>query len=214
MKKGRMELVFILDRSGSMGGLESDTIGGFNSMLEKQRNGEGEVIVTTVLFDHEVELLHDRLPIAGVAPMTEKQYFVRGCTALLDAVGYAIHKIGTAQKNTVEAERAESVLFVITTDGMENASRHCSADDIRKKIERQKERYGWEFLFLGANMDAVSEAKKIGISEDRAVRYKCDSAGVQLHNAVVADAILSVRQCRPLGAEWKAEIEADYARRG
>lgn len=214
MKKGRMELVFILDRSGSMAGLEADTIGGFNEILLQQRQGEGEVIVTTVLFDNDYELLHDRLPVAGVAPMTKEQYWVRGSTALLDAVGKTIHKIGSVQKNTLDAERAEKVMVVITTDGFENASREYTAAQVRRMIERQKERYGWEFLFLGANMDAVTAAKNIGIDADRAVRFVNDSEGVQLNSRVVSKAICSVRECRPLCADWKEEIEQDYRCRG
>lgn len=214
MKKGKMELVFLLDRSGSMAGLESDTIGGFNGMLEKQRKGQGEVTVTTVLFDDAYELLHDRLPIAGVAPLSEENYYVRGSTALYDAIGKTIHKIGSVQKNTTDAERAEKVLFVITTDGMENASREYTAAHVRSMIERQKERYGWEFLFLGANIDAVSAAASIGIERDRAVRYCCDSEGLRLNAKAVSAAITELRENRPLAASWKADIEEDYSCRG
>ena len=168
MKKNLTELVFILDRSGSMGGLEQDTIGGFNAMLTRQKEQEGEANVTTILFDHEVQLLHDRFPLKAVTPLTEKDYYVRGCTALLDAIGYGVEKIVNIQRHLPEDERAEKVIFVITTDGLENASKRCSYEKIRRMIEREKERYGWEFLFLGANMDAVQEAARFGI---RAVPY-------------------------------------------
>ena len=155
MKKGLTELVFILDRSGSMSGLESDTIGGYNSLLEKQKKEDGECVISTVLFDDKYELLHDRINLKGIVPITEREYFVRGSTALLDAVGRTIDKIGNAQKHTAEEERAEKVMFVITTDGMENSSREYGYDKVRQMIERQKDKYGWEFIFLGANIDAV-----------------------------------------------------------
>lgn len=158
MKKNLTELVFILDRSGSMGGLEQDTIGGFNAMLTRQKEQEGEANVTTILFDHEVQLLHDRFPLKAVAPLTEKDYYVRGCTALLDAIGYGMEKMVNIQRHLPEDERAEKVIFVITTDGLENASKRFGYEKIRRMIEREKEQYGWEFLFLGANMDAVKEA--------------------------------------------------------
>lgn len=168
MKKNLTELVFILDRSGSMGGLEQDTIGGFNAMLTRQKEQEGEANVTTILFDHEVQLLHDRFPLKAVAPLTEKDYYVRGCTALLDAIGYGMEKMVNIQRHLPENERAEKVIFVITTDGLENASKRFGYEKIRRMIEREKEQYGWEFLFLGANMDAVKEAARFGIGADRA----------------------------------------------
>lgn len=177
MKKGLTELVFIIDRSGSMGGLESDTIGGFNAMLKEQQAVEGDAVVTTVLFDDKYELLHDRIDIRAVAPLTDKDYTVRGSTALLDALGRTIHKIRVAQKHTAENYRAEKVLFVIITDGQENASREYSADRVKTRIERQKEKYGWEFIFFGANMDAVMEAGKLGIAADRAQNYCADAIG-------------------------------------
>ncbi len=210
MKKGLTELVFILDRSGSMSGLESDTIGGYNSMLRKQKNEPGEAVVTTVLFDDRYELLHDRINLKGIAPMTSREYFVRGSTALLDAVGRTISKIGNAQKHTADAERAEKVLFVITTDGMENASREYSTDKVRRMIERQKERYGWEFIFLGANIDAVKTAASFGIHEDRAVNYNADSPGTQLNYEVIGAAVSCLRASQPISSDWKRRIEDDY----
>ena len=180
MKKGLTEMVFIIDRSGSMGGLEKDTIGGFNSMLKEQQGVEGEAVVTTVLFDNRYELLHDRIDIRAVSPLTEKNYTVGGNTALLDALGRTIHKIRAVQKHTAENYRAEKVLFVIITDGQENASREYSAERIKRRIERQKERYGWEFVFFGANMDAVMEAGKLGISADRAQNYCADAVGTSV----------------------------------
>ena len=177
MKKNLTELVFILDRSGSMGGLEQDTIGGFNAMLTRQKEQEGEANVTTILFDHEVQLLHDRFPLKAVAPLTEKDYYVRGCTALLDAIGYGVEKMVNIQRHLPESERAEKVIFVITTDGLENASKRFGYEKIRRMIEREKEQYGWEFLFLGANMDAVKEAARFGIGADRAVRFENDAQG-------------------------------------
>ena len=180
MKKGLTELVFIIDRSGSMGGLESDTIGGFNAMLKEQQSVDGDAVVTTVLFDDKYELLHDRIEIRAVAPLTDKDYTVRGTTALLDALGRTIHKIREVQKHTAENYRAEKVLFVIITDGQENASREYSAERIKRRIERQKEKYGWEFIFFGANMDAVMEAGKLGISADRAQNYCADAVGTSV----------------------------------
>ena len=182
MKKNLTELVFILDRSGSMGGLEPDTIGGFNAMLTRQKEQEGEANVTTILFDHEVQLLHDRFPLHAVAPLTEKDYYVRGCTALLDAIGYGVEKMVNIQRHLPEDERAEKVIFVITTDGLENASKRFSYEKIRRLIEREKERYGWEFLFLGANMDAVQEAAPLRHRgrPGGAVRERCAGRGGQL----------------------------------
>ena len=165
------ELVFILDRSGSMAGLEKDTIGGFNSLIEKQRKEPGTAAVSTVLFDNESEVIHDRLPLENIPPMTDKEYYVRGCTALLDAVGGAIHHIGNVHKYAREEDRPEKTLFVITTDGMENASRKYSYRKLKDMIRRQEEEYGWEFLFLGANIDAAKEAARFGIREDRAANY-------------------------------------------
>lgn len=205
------ELVFILDRSGSMSGLEKDTIGGFNSMLEKQRKEPGDAVVSTVLFDNETKVIHDRVAIADVPNLTENDYFVRGCTALLDAVGGAIHHIGNVHKYARKEDVPEKTLFIITTDGMENASRFYTYDKVHRMIERQKERYGWEFLFLGANIDAVAEARKFGIDESMAANYHCDEFGTALNYEVISDAITSVRTCEtPLSADWKKKIDADY----
>ena len=214
MKKNLTELVFILDRSGSMGGLEPDTIGGFNAMLTRQKEQEGEANVTTILFDHEVQLLHDRFPLKAVAPLTEKDYYVRGCTALLDAVGGAIHHIGNIHKYARREDVPEKTLFVITTDGYENASRRYSYETVRRMIERQKEKYGWEFLFLGANIDAAKEAARFGISADRAVSYKCDEAGTALNYEVISEAVCCVRAASPLSADWKRRIDEDVEKRG
>lgn len=213
MKKNLTELVFILDRSGSMAGLEKDTIGGFNSMIERQRATEGEVIISTVLFDNTCEVIHDRVDIRKIEPMTEKQYFVRGCTALLDAVGGAIHHIGNVHKYARDEDRPEHTMFVITTDGMENASHHYGSDRVKQMIERQKSKYEWEFLFLGANIDAVETAGNFGIDADRAVNYHSDSEGTALNYEVLSEAICSVRCSKPLGREWKKRIDEDYQRR-
>ena len=207
------ELVFILDRSGSMSGLERDTIGGFNSMIEKQKKEAGEAVVSTVLFDNESVVIHDRLPLGKVPRMTEKEYFTRGCTALLDAVGGAIHHIGNVHKYARKEDVPEKTMFIITTDGYENASRRYGYDKVRKMIERQK-KYGWEFLFLGANIDAAAEAKRFGISADHAVNYKCDEKGTALNYEVISEAACSVRACRPLSADWKKRIDEDVQKRG
>ena len=208
------ELVFILDRSGSMSGLESDTIGGFNSVIEKQKKEEGAAVVSTVLFDNESAVIHDRLPLENVPRMTEREYYTRGCTALLDAVGSAIHHIGNVHKYARKEDVPEKTLFIITTDGYENASKRYDYEKVRKMIERQKEKYGWEFLFLGANIDAAAEAKRFGISADRAVTYKCDEDGTALNYEVISDAVCSVRACKPLAADWKKRIDEDVRKRG
>ena len=208
------ELVFILDRSGSMAGLEGDTIGGFNAMLARQRAEEGEALVSTVLFDNERQVIHDRLPLDKVPPLTGKEYFVRGSTALLDAVGCAIHHIGMVHKYARPEDRPERTLFVITTDGMENSSRRYTYDRVKEMIGRQRERYGWEFLFLGANMDAGAEAGRFGIRPDRAVTYNCDREGVALNYRAVGEAVSAVRSGRDIGDSWKASIEEDRRRRG
>ena len=209
------ELVLILDRSGSMSGLEKDTIGGFNSMLEKQRKEPGDAVVSTVLFDNETEVIHDRVAIADVPNLTDKKYFVRGCTALLDAVGGAIHHIGNVHKYARKEDVPEKTLFIITTDGMANASHRYTYDKVRHMIERQKERCGWEFLFLGANIDAAAEASRFGIDESMAANYHCDEAGTALNYEVISEAITSVRACAaPLSADWKKKIDADYKKRG
>ena len=214
MNSNLTELVFILDRSGSMAGLESDTIGGFNSMVEKQKREEGEAYLSAVLFSNNSTVLYDRVNIKKVEPMTERQYFVGGCTALLDAIGDAVHHIGNVHKYARREDRPAKTLFVITTDGMENASRRYTYDEVRRMIERQRDRYGWEFLFLGANMDAVSTARHFGIREDRAVRYHCDAKGTALNYEVLSETIDCVRAGRPLAANWKEAIERDYDTRG
>jgi len=213
MKKNLTELVFILDRSGSMAGLEADTIGGFNAMIRKQKAQPGEALVSTVLFDNVSDVIHDRVSLDEIAPMTEREYFVRGCTALLDAVGGAIHHIGNVHKYARDEDRPEKTLFVITTDGMENASRRYSSDRVKQMIQRQKDKYGWEFLFLGANIDAVETAGRFGIDADRAVNYHCDSAGTQLNYEVISEAICSVRCNQPLSRKWKQRIDEDYKSR-
>ena len=214
MKKGLTERGFILDRSGSMGGLESDTIGGFNAMLRKQKAVEGDALVTTVLFSDEYRLLHDRIAIRGVAEITDREYTVGGCTALLDAVGRTIDKIGNAHRNTDGAERPEHTVFVITTDGLENASREYSRQHVRQLISRKQEKDGWEFIFLGANIDAIAAAGEIGIHADHAARFVNDGIGTQANYSAVSHALERVRACAPLSREWKAEIEEDYATRG
>ena len=201
------ELVFILDRSGSMGGLESDTIGGFNSMLEKQKKESDKCLVSTVLFDGRREVIHDRIPLEQVPALTDKEYYVRGCTALLDAVGGAIHHIGNVHKYARPEDRPERTLFVITTDGLENASREYDYARVKAMIERQKEKYGWEFLFLGANIDAAKEAARFGISADRAV-------GTALNYEVISETVSCFRRAAPLAANWKERIEEDYQKRG
>lgn len=214
MKTNLTELAFILDRSGSMSGLEDDTIGGYNAMLKKQQKEPGEAVVTTVLFDDQYDLLHDRINIKGVRPITDKEYFVRGSTALLDAIGKTIHKIGNAQMNTSENLQADKVLFIITTDGMENASHEYTYEKIKALVERQKEKFGWEFIFLGANIDAVATAAKFGIHADRAANYHADGEGTELNYMAVSEAVSNFRSKNAISADWKANVEADYKRRG
>ena len=210
MRKNLTEIVFILDRSGSMSGLETDTIGGFNSMIEKQKKENGEALISTVLFDNVSEVIHDRVPVQKVEPMTDRDYSVRGCTALLDAIGGAIHHIGNVHKYARSEDVPEHTLFVITTDGMENASRRYDSEKVKKMIERQKEKYGWEFLFLGANIDAVETAKHFGIGADRAVNYNSDHKGTQLNYEVLSEAVSAVRCSVPLGTNWKKRIDEDF----
>ena len=208
------ELVFILDRSGSMSGLERDTIGGFNSMIRKQKGEPGDCLVSTVLFDNECTVIHDRMPLDKVPNLTEKEYFTRGSTALLDAVGGAIHHIGNVHKYARAEDVPEKTLFVITTDGMENASRRYDYDKVKHMITLQKEKYGWEFLFLGANIDAAAEARRFGIDESRAVQFRSDKQGTALNYDVMGCVVEDIRMCRPIRANWKAPIEADVKKRG
>ena len=214
MKKNLTELVFILDKSGSMSGLEKDTIGGFNSMLDQQSKVDGECVITTVLFDNRYELLHDRIDIRAIQPITRKEYFVGGSTALLDAIGKTIHKIGAVQKNTAEEYRAEKVMFVIITDGEENASRHFSSAQIRQMIQHQKERYGWEFIFLGANIDAVETAGRFGIDADRAVDYVPDGEGTELNFRMMSETVATFRECGAVPTACLDEIRKDMKKRG
>ena len=221
MKKGLTELVFILDRSGSMQGLEADTIGGFNSMIEKQKKEEGEAYVSAVLFDDRMEVLYDRVELQKVEPMTDRQYYVRGCTALLDALGGAIHHIGNVHKYAREEDVPEKTICVITTDGMENASRTYSLDRVRRMVERQQKQYHWEFLFLGANIDAIAEASRFGIHASRAANYVHDSAGTRLNFDVLSKAISGARasaSAEEMNAMFDSqepmeEIRRDYERR-
>lgn len=218
MRKGLTEVVFILDRSGSMSGLEEDTIGGFNSMIERQKKEEGEALISAVLFDDRTEVLYDRVEVQRVEPMTDRQYYVRGCTALLDAVGGAVHHIGNVHKYAREEDRPEKTLFIITTDGMENASCRYHYEDVKKMIERQSGQYGWEFLFLGANIDAAKEAGRFGIRADRAVNYECDRAGTQLNYEVLSATVSAVRRAPAADmdqvvAACCAPIREDYKKR-
>ena len=213
MKKNLTELVFILDRSGSMAGLEDDTIGGFNAMLEKQKGEPGEAYVSTVLFDNECQVIHDRVNLDKVSPLTRNEYYVRGCTALLDAVGGAIHHIGNVHKYARQEDRPEKTLIVITTDGMENASRRYSYPQVQELIRHQQERYGWEFIFLGANIDATKEAARFGISADRAANYHADSRGTAVIYDAVSEAVSNVRSQRPMSAQWRKKVDADYQTR-
>ena len=213
MKKNLTELVFILDKSGSMSGLEADTIGGFNSMIERQKKEQGEALVSTVLFSDFSTVIHDRVDIRKIEPLTERQYHVDGSTALIDAIGQAIHHIGNVHKYARNEDVPEHTIFVITTDGMENASHMYSSDQVKRMVERQKERYGWEFLFLGANIDAVETAGKFGIGADRAVRFHNDRRGVELNYETVSRTVGRMRMNAPLAADWKKDIEEDYATR-
>ncbi|MCQ2081019.1 MAG: hypothetical protein MJZ11_05130 [Lachnospiraceae bacterium] len=218
MRKGLTEVVFILDRSGSMSGLEADTIGGFNSMIKKQKKEEGEAFISTVLFDDEMEVIYDRVPVSKIEPMSDKQYYVRGCTALLDAIGGAIHHISNVHKYVREEDRPEKTLFIITTDGMENASHRYNYDSVKKMVEEKKE-LGWEFLFLGANIDAIEVAGKFGIAPDRAINYECDERGTALTYMAFSDAVSAVRKSKNRSevadamALCCAPIREDYKKR-
>lgn len=211
MKENTVEVVFILDRSGSMSGLEKETIDGFNEMIEKQRHDEGRAIVSTVLFDHMFEVIHNRLDLKDVSKMTNEDYYVRGTTALLDAVGRSIVKINRIQQERYD--KRPRTLFVITTDGMENASREFGYADVKRLISRQKERYGWEFIFLGANIDAVGTARRFGISPDRAADYHSDEEGTRLNYAVLSERVNEFRVNMALSEDWKDRIDEDYKKR-
>jgi uncharacterized protein YegL len=213
VKNNITELVFILDRSGSMTGLESDTIGGFNSMIERQKKQDGECYVSTVLFDSESKVLHDRVKLSAVPLMTDNDYIVGGCTALVDAIGGAIQHIKNIHKYAREEDVPEHTMFVITTDGLENASHTYTGNKVKKMIEHQKEKYGWEFLFIGANIDAVETAERYGIRKDRAVNYNADKQGTQVLYETVSDAVYSIRDCGGIQPNWSADIDADYKRR-
>ena len=219
MRKGLTEVVFILDRSGSMSGLESDTIGGFNSLLEKQRKEEGEAYISVVLFDDVSDVIYDRVPVSKVEPMNDRQYYVRGCTALLDAVGGAVHHIANVHKYAREEDRPEKTLFIVTTDGMENASRIYTYAKVRQMVEKERNEYGWEFLFLGANIDAINVADRFGIQAERAINYESDSIGTQLNYNVLSDALSAVRKSKSRAEtsavlnECSAPIVNDYKRR-
>ena len=213
IKNNITALVFILDRSGSMAGLEGDTIGGFNSLIEKQRKQDGECFVSTVLFDNASEVIHDRVKLSEIKPMTDKEYYVRGCTALIDAIGGAIKHIGNIHKYARPEDVPEHTMFVITTDGAENASRKFSSDEVKKMIERQKKNYGWEFLFIGANIDSVETAKHFGIGADRAVNYHADSQGTSVLYEAVSDTVCCMRASRPIEADWSDRINEDFINR-
>ncbi len=213
MKNNITELIFILDKSGSMAGLEGDTIGGFNAMLEKQKKLDGACFVTTVLFSDKAEMLHDRIELSKIERLTERDYSVGGCTALIDAIGSTVEHIKTIHKYARSEDVPSQTMFVITTDGMENASRNYSSDAVKKMIEAQKE-LGWEFLFIGANIDSVETAASFGISRDRAVNYNADSKGTGIVFTSVCDAVQCVRECAPLSNDWGAKIENDHKKRG
>lgn len=213
MRKDLTEIVFILDRSGSMCGLEADTIGGFNSMIEKQKKEKGEALVSTILFDNESEVIHDRIPLAKIHPLNEKEYYVKGCTALADAIGQAVHHIKNVHKYAREEDRPEKTLFIITTDGMENASRFYNIHTVKQMIKEQKEKFGWEFLFLGANIDAVETAKSFGIDKDRAATYHNDSKGIEETYLAMCSAVSSFRAASFIDSDWSGTIEKDFDNR-
>lgn len=208
-KNGITELVFILDRSGSMSGLESDTIGGFNSLIEKQKKEDGKCFVSTVLFDNVIETLHDRIELEKIEKMTDKDYSVRGCTALIDAIGMTVKHIEDIHKYIRKEDVPEHTMFVITTDGLENASTKYSSDEVKKMVEAKKE-IGWEFLFIGANIDSVETARHFGIDEERAVNYHADKKGTAVLFESVSDAVCCVRSAAPLKANWKKKIKEDF----
>lgn len=219
MKKGLTELVFILDRSGSMAGMESDTIGGFNANIEKQKKEPGEALVSTVLFDDQMEVLHDRVALENIQPLTDKEYYARGGTALVDALGSAIHHIGNVHKYARDEDRPEKTIFIITTDGYENCSRRYKIEQVRQMVERQKSKYGWEFIFLGANIDAVETARNYGIDASRASNYVCDEGGVEVMYRAQSRIVSNLRMCArdsdvKFDACWKNEVEEDARKRG
>ena len=213
MKNNTTELVFILDRSGSMAGLESDTIGGFNSLIEKQKREEGECFVSTVLFDNVSEVLHDRVKLSAIKKMTDKEYTVRGATALIDAIGGAIKHISNIHKYARKEDVPDNTMFVITTDGQENASHIYSAETVKKMIELQKEKFGWEFLFIGANIDAIKTASTFGIERNRAANYNADEKGTQVVYGTVCEAILEMRKNDCIKDNWSTKIDEDYKNR-
>lgn len=214
MKNNSTELVFILDRSGSMAGLEKDTIGGFNAMIEKQKKLEGECLISTILFDNTSFVLHDRVNVKEISPMKDDDYMVGGCTALIDAIGNAIHHIGNVHKYARNEDVPQHTMFVITTDGQENASHIYHAHQVKQMIEKQKEKYGWEFIFLGANIDAVETASHFGIDKECAVNYHSDSEGTQLNYETVSDAVCYFRENKILSPYWKEKIDEDFKKRG
>ena len=214
MNRNLTEIVFILDRSGSMAGLEADTVGGFNAMVERQKKENGKAYLSAVLFSDNSEVLYDRVDIRKVEPLNDRRYRVGGCTALLDAIGGAVHHIRNVHKYAREEDRPGKTVFVITTDGMENASRRYTYDEVQQLVTESRERYGWEFLVLGANMDAITAARRFGISEKRAVRYECDSKGTTLNFDVVSETIGNFRKCAKISDDWCAPIESDYRKRG
>lgn len=213
MKKGLTEIVFILDKSGSMSGLEADTIGGYNSFLERQKKEEGEAYVSTVLFSDTNSVIHDRVPISKIESMNDKQYSVGGCTALLDAIGGAIKHIGNVHKYAREEDRPEKTVFVITTDGQENSSRVYDYEKIKKLVKKQQEKYGWEFIFLGANIDAITEAGRLGIASNRAVRYECDGVGTMLNFECMSESIANFRVAESMPENWKEKIEKYHSKK-
>lgn len=213
MKEGLTEIVFIMDRSGSMSGLESNTIGGFNATIEKQKKEPGEALISTVLFDDKSEVLYDRVNLEKIEPMTDKQYFVRGSTALVDALGGAIHHIGNVHKYARDEDRPEKTVFIITTDGYENSSHRYDAAQVRAMVERQKRKYGWEFIFLGANIDAIETARHYGIDEDRAANFVNDEMGIEVMCRAESAVISDIRKGRARNRNWKKEVEADYKKR-
>lgn len=214
IKNNITELVFILDKSGSMTGLESDTVGGFNAMIKRQKEAEGECFVTTVLFNENSTVLHDRIKLCDVPEMTENEYWVSGCTALYDAIGKTVHHIASIHKYARPEDVPAHTMFVITTDGMENASKDYSEAQVKELIEKERTKYGWEFIFIGANIDAEKTARQMGISKERAVNYNADKKGTEVLYESVSDAVCCARACMPLSDSWRAKIDEDFKKRG